>query len=174
MQPLQSLFTRAQLDSDARRVVVLQDRPRSIEYQIDLLQATARDSGLRIAVAGLDMRRPVEEILQRLAAVNGGVEWLVTDLLLDNVDASLTESRGVRVMEQLVDRQMFGRYVSRPVRGTRSIAVSSVAVHDGGVADEALARRLRDLGVDFQYLGSGGAFQPLARAICDELTGNRR
>ena len=151
------------------RVVVVQDRPLSVRYQTELLRRMADEQGIALAIASLDLRDEVDDNVARLAEVEGGIDWLVTDLLIDSRDQMPENSQGIHLLRELVGRHMFGGYSHQPRPGVRSIAISSACVDHGTVFLPELRRVLEQLGVQFRFLGRGGDFEPLARVILGEI-----
>lgn len=152
------------------RVLIVQDRPKSILYQREQLLKEASRQGVTIVVESFDLRRPSSELIDALRG-GEGYDWLVTDLIRDNVDLRPETSKGVELLQAIKQHDLFGHYgsPSSSDRGIRCIAVCSVAVEHGSVPDVHLAERLTAAGVQDDYLCKGGDLSPLAEKICGRL-----
>ncbi len=156
----------------APRILLVQDRPSSLDYQQRLFIDEAKRRGLTIDVTKFDLRRSPTQILDQLDRQETWFDWMVTDLLIDGVDHDPLKSAGLGLLKQLVARNLFGSHgprVPKP-RGVRCIAVCSVCVDYGAVPLPELRTALADLKLRSEFFSRGGDVSELAKRVLDELT----
>lgn len=153
------------------RILLVQDRPASLDYQAAQFQAEAKVRGVPLTIERFDLRRSPADLLDRLAGGSVWFDWMVTDLLYDGVDHDPLHSHGLRLLREIVARGLFRGYsprVSVP-SGIRAIAVCSVCVDHGAVLVPELQLELAMLGLKPAFFARGGDIAPLCRRIFDAL-----
>lgn len=153
------------------RLLIVQDREESFGFQERQLKAAAKAAAVELDVDRFDLNDSPAALLGRLESGAVAYDWLVTDLLIDGVEHDPLKSSGMRLIQELSSRNLFGAY--RPpiagFRGVRCIAVCSVCVDHGSVPQEALRREFERVRVDLAWLARGGDIKKLAERLCERL-----
>lgn len=152
------------------RILIVQDREDTLDLQLSKFQEVAkRYGGARIDA--FDLKEDHDDLFGRLRSRADWYDWIVADLLEDDIDANALTSSGMNLLRRIRADGFFQAYAPRsaPPRGIRCVAVYSAVFGGGGMVGKEVGDELGRLGVKVDWLCPLGDIAALARRVFDAL-----
>ncbi len=152
------------------RILIVQDREDTLEYQLANFRRVALEFG-EARVEPYDLKEDHDALLADLRRRTRWYDWVVADLLEDDIDADALHSSGMNLLRRVRAEGLFHAYAPRakPPSGIRCISVNSAVFGDGGLVGSKVGSELARLGVNADWLCPIGDASLLARRIFDSL-----
>ncbi|MFG0319067.1 MAG: hypothetical protein ACF8XB_17475 [Planctomycetota bacterium JB042] len=152
------------------RILIVQDREDTLELQVSKFRRVAKEYG-GARIEPFDLKESHDALFDRLRDGADWYDWIVADLLEDDVDANALLSSGMNLLRRLRADGHFHGYVPRasPPRGIRCVAVYSAVFGGGGMVGREVGAELGRLGIGSDWLWPLGDVAELARRIFDAL-----
>lgn len=154
------------------RILIVQDREDTLDYQIRNFRRVAQEYG-GARVDAFDLKDEHESLLNALKSGARWYDWIVADLLEDDLDVDALSSSGMKLLRRIRADGQFHAYAPRAPApsGIRCVTVNSAVFGDGGFVGAQVGEELRRLGVKVDWLVPIGDAAALARRIFESLAG---